>query len=133
MERRPLTAAKEDRSVSARGDTDADTTRGAVSVGCLPGARRATQSEIRRVVESNGLVTQNEPRLFELQVTMRVIDVRAAGWDASSSRPMGGGASPAATRGRDVLTLYYQSVPAALSRDSHTAPYSDHTRYKLAG
>src|SRR4029079_989926 len=62
----------------------------------------------------------NEPRLFELQVTMRVIDaIRAAGWDAPPLGLWQGALRLQATRGRDVLTLYYQSVPSALSKGSH--------------
>lgn len=119
VERRPLTPAKIARIRSGRHRRRYDAALSAWAV-YQELVARLDRKAIRRVVESNGLVTQNEPRLFELQVTMRVIDaIRAAGWDAPPLGLWEGALRLQATRGRDVLTLYYQSVPAALSRDSH--------------
>ena len=94
VERRPLTPAKIARIRSGRHRRRYDAALSAWAV-YQELVARLDRKAIRRVVESNGLVTQNEPRLFELQVTMRVIDaIRAAGWDAPPLGLLGGGASP---------------------------------------
>jgi hypothetical protein len=81
---------------------------------------RLDRQAIRHAVESHGLVTRDDPTLFELVVTFRIIDeIRNAGWLTSPLRLWQGSLGLKATRGAELLWLYYQHAPPALRRGSH--------------
>ncbi len=79
-----------------------------------------TATPIRAAVESHGLVTRDDPTLFELVATFRIIDeIRNAGWLASPLRLWQGSLRLTASRDGEQLSLYYQHTPPALRRGSH--------------
>lgn len=64
----------------------------------------------------------DDPTLFELVATFRVIDaITAVGWTTQPLRLWQGALQLRAQRGKERLTLHYQHTPKALSRGSHYA------------
>jgi hypothetical protein len=83
---------------------------------------RLDRDAIKDAVETHGLVTQDDPTLFELLTTFRVIDVISnAGWKTQPLHLWEGGLQLQAQRGTEQLTLHYQQTPTGLSRGSHYA------------
>jgi hypothetical protein len=82
-------------------------------------AERLDRASIREAVESHGLVTRDDPTLFELICTFRVIDeLRQLGWNVSRLGLFGGSLTLTGTKESETITLTYQQTPARLRRDS---------------
>ena len=83
---------------------------------------RLDRAAIRAAVENHGLVTRDDPTLFELVATFRVIDsITAAGWTTQPLRLWQGGLQLQAHRDDEQLTPPLSAHPKGLSRGSHYA------------
>jgi hypothetical protein len=77
------------------------------------------RTSIREAVETAGLVTRDDPRLFELLCTFRTIDaLKNLGWKLSRLGLFAGSLRLKGRRGATTLELSYQSTPTPLSRGS---------------
>jgi hypothetical protein len=78
-------------------------------------SRRALQS----LIETSGLITRSDPTLFELVCTFRVIEaLKETGWKVQPLHLLHGSLRLEARRGPDELTLWYQTTPSELRRES---------------
>jgi hypothetical protein len=83
---------------------------------------RLDRAAIQAAVENHGLVTRDDPTLFELVTTFGVIDaIKTAGWTPRPMRLWQGALKLDAFRDDETLVLYYQHTPPGLSRGSHYA------------
>lgn len=81
--------------------------------------RRADAHAVRALVEQRGFAVAENGALFELLVLFRVRAALAdTGWAVQRARVFGGNLRFSATRGDDVLDVWYQGVPAELRRSS---------------
>jgi hypothetical protein len=82
-------------------------------------AERLNRAAIRAAVEGYGLVTREDPTLFELLCTFRTIEsLRAQGWALSRLGLFAGLLRMSGKRGEQQLELAYQAVPKGLSKGS---------------
>jgi hypothetical protein len=85
-------------------------------------------NSIRDLIENRALVTADEPTLFEILCTFRVLDtLTGLGWSGDRLRVFRGGLTQRLRRGTETLTVWYQEVPPALSAGSrYTQIQADH-------
>jgi hypothetical protein len=77
------------------------------------------RSAIRHSVEQHGLATRDDPTLFELDCTFRILDGLAAlGWMLGRLGLFEGALKLNGRRDSEALEVAYQHTPRALSRDS---------------
>jgi hypothetical protein len=83
---------------------------------------------IRDLIENRALVTADEPTLFEILCTFRVLDtLTRLGWWGDRLRVFRGGLTQRLRRGTETLTVWYQEVPPVLSAGSrYTQIQADH-------
>ena len=95
---------------------------------------RLDRAAIRAAVESHGLVTRDDPTLFELVTTFRVIDeISAVGWTTQPLHLWQGALKLKARRGDEQLTLHYQYTPKSLAQGSHYAAVQKAHHLSLGG
>ena len=74
---------------------------------------------IQRAVETHGLVTRDDPRLFELFCLFRILDaLRELGWTLEKLRLFEGSLRLRGMRDGETLEFYYQNPPAELREGS---------------
>jgi hypothetical protein len=77
------------------------------------------RAAIRQSVEQHGLVTRDEPTLFELNCTFLVLDVlKTLGWQLDRLGLFEGALKLTGRRDSELLDVAYQHTPRQLSRDS---------------
>jgi hypothetical protein len=82
-------------------------------------AERLDRAAIRGAVETSGLVSRDDPTLFELICTFRVIEaLRQLGWSLTRLGLFGGSLRLTGTKGGVRIELTYQQTPAVLRRNS---------------
>jgi hypothetical protein len=82
-------------------------------------AERLDRTAIRNAVEVHGLVSRDDPTLFELLCTFRLLDVlKQRGWRLGRLGLFAGSLRVRGTRGTEKLVVAYQRTPKALSRNS---------------
>jgi hypothetical protein len=82
-------------------------------------AERLDRTSIRAAVETHGLVSRDDPTLFELVCTFRVIDcLRELGWDLTRLGLFAGSLRLRGEKDGSRLELTYQTTPATLRRGS---------------
>src|SRR5205823_4784189 len=75
---------------------------------------------IRHAVETGGLVSRDDPTLFELYCTFAVLGaLQQEGWTLGRFGLFRGSLRLIATRGAEHMQIDYQQVPRPLSTDSH--------------
>lgn len=77
------------------------------------------RAAIRRSVEQHGLVTRDDPTLFELNCTFLIIDgLKTLGWQLDRLGLFEGALKLTGERNAEQLEVAYQHTPKQLSRDS---------------
>jgi hypothetical protein len=81
--------------------------------------RHLDRHAIRHAVETHGVVSRDDPTLFELICTFAVLDtLQTLGWQLSRFGLFAGSLRLVGRKGSDQLDLYYQTTPASLSKGS---------------
>jgi hypothetical protein len=74
---------------------------------------------VRRAIETIGIVTRDDPTIFEIYTTFSLLDeLKDRGWKLGRLGLFSGHLRLFATRGGDRLEVCYQTTPRGLSRDS---------------
>jgi hypothetical protein len=91
-------------------------------------AERLDRPTIQRAVETHGLVTRDDPTLFELICTFRTIRaLQSFGWKMSRLGLFAGSLRLTGTKGDDRLVLTYQATPSEISaHSSYRAAQREH-------
>jgi hypothetical protein len=92
-------------------------------------AERLDHNTIRRAVETRGLVTRDDPTLFELICTFHTIRaLQLLGWQMSRLGLFAGFLRLKGTKGDENLILTYQSTPSQLSTlSAYRTAQSEHS------
>jgi hypothetical protein len=92
------------------------------------------RTAIRRAVEHQGLVTRDDPTLFELVCTFKLFDdLQALGWKLDRLKLYMGALHVSGTRGDDEIDITYQSTPRDLSRGSLYRALQQHHQLSPGG
>ncbi|HVH51422.1 MAG TPA: hypothetical protein VM690_04705 [Gaiellaceae bacterium] len=84
--------------------------------------KRLDRESIRKAVETFGLVSRDDPTLFELLCTFKTLDaLKANGWTIAPLGLFGGTLQSVGSKGADRIEVGYQATPRALSAAS---PYA---------
>jgi hypothetical protein len=80
---------------------------------------RLDRDAIHQAIQEHAIVIADTPTLFEVLCTFTTIDcLKSAGWKVEPLTLFGGSLRLNAHRGGEILQLYYQGTPQALSKGS---------------